>query len=535
MEIPENLRTALASVDDAYLIGLSNKGTVNRAKKDLAGLSPTAEISADGISVTVGNERCIIRAPLGASTCSCPSSAMCRHRLTAILWLRDQTAEPAAPIISEFTELRDYPTEKLTKQLGTKRLSAILFRHKSGGGPAISESTVVAMELPWVPATVRLLEPLEHSTCSCKSRTFCNHKAEALLYWKLSKGHEKPENLEPAISEDALDPERVRGVCRTVREMLTEQLTVGLSRMPETVCDTVEWMAALSHTAGLANLERALRSLHGEYAACFSRSANFREGELLSRLSRAFRLAQALEEAEGEELRRLAGAFRADYERTEGLQLYLLGVREYTGRSGYEGTIYYFIERNTHQFYCYRDLRPQYYDRARRRSGQVTLWGLPCTLRDAWGCAIDLKGPKINPDGGLSSTSECVGNYLGPMPPREILPEAMISGDFEALLPISAPGRRELKRLALIRPRSWEIQPYDAVAQRWSLRLLDALGRDLWLEIRFQQKEEPVIRVMEAITRKSEKPPVFLCELYREEGLLKGYPIECFTDWEGTP
>ena len=173
MEIPENLRTALASADDAYLIGLSNKGTVNRAKKDLAGLSPTAEIGSDGVNVTVGTERCVIRAPLGASTCSCPSSAMCRHRMTAILWLRDQTEEPAAPIISEFTELRDYPTEKLTKQLGTKRLSAILFRHKSGGGPAITESTVVAMELPWVPATVRLLEPLEHSTCSCKSNCKC--------------------------------------------------------------------------------------------------------------------------------------------------------------------------------------------------------------------------------------------------------------------------------------------------------------------------------------------------------------------------
>ena len=32
MEIPENLRTALASADDAYLIGLSNKGTMNRQK-----------------------------------------------------------------------------------------------------------------------------------------------------------------------------------------------------------------------------------------------------------------------------------------------------------------------------------------------------------------------------------------------------------------------------------------------------------------------------------------------------------------------
>lgn len=535
MEIPENLRTALASADDAYLIGLSNKGTLNRAKKDLAGLSPTAEGGNDHVTVTVGTERCIIRSPLGASSCSCPSSAMCRHRLAAILWLRDMAEEPAAPIVSEFNELRDYPTEKLIKQLGAKRLAAILFRHKSGGGPAISESTVVAMELPWVPATVRLLEPMEHSTCSCKSKTFCIHKAEALLYWKLWKGHEKPEHLEPALSEDSLDPEQVRGVCRAVREILAEQVTVGLSRMPETVCDTVERMAALSHTAGLANLERALRSLHGEYAACFSRSANFREGELLGRLSRAFRLAQALEEAEGDRLRELAGAFRAEYERTEALKLYLLGMREYTGRSGYEGTIYYFIERKTHQFYCYRDLRPAYYDRSRRRSGQVTLWGLPCTLRDAWGCAIDLKGPKVNADGGLSSTAECAGTYLGPMPLREVVPEGMVGTDFDALLPISTPGRRELKRLVLVRPTRLDAIPYDAVDQRWSMRLLDEKGRDLYLEVRYHQKEDRVIRELESITRKIERPPVFLCELYREDGLLKGYPIECWLDWEGTP
>lgn len=535
MQIPEILRSALAGADDAYLIGLSNKGTVNRAKKDLEKTAPEGEVREDCIAVAVGGEQCVIRAPLGASTCSCPSSAMCRHRLTAMLWLRGQLGEAEEAAAPEFTELKDYPAEKLAKQLGVKRLSGILFRFRSGGIPAMTESTVVSMELPWIPASVRLLEPLEHSTCSCKSKSFCNHKAEALMYWKLAKGFLKPEALEPALSEEALDPERVRGVCRTVREMLAEQLTVGLSRMPETVCDTVERMASLSHTAGLAELERALRKLHGEYAACFARSAAFREGELLARMSHAFRLADALEHAQGERLKQLAGTFRADYERTGGLKLYLLGMREYTGRSGYEGTVYYFLERESRDFYCYRDLRPTYYDKSRRRSGQISLWGLPCTLRDAWNCAMDLEGPKVNPDNGLSSTAECKGTYFGPMPPRDVVPGEMIHMDFEKLLPMSAPGRRELKRLALIRPRGWEVQHYDPVAQRWSLRLLDEQGRDLWLEIRFQQKEEPVIQAMEAITRDLKSPPVIFCELYREGEKLKGYPIECFTDWEGTP
>ena len=169
MNIPQQLRAALASADDAYLIGLSNKGTVNRAKKDLEKSAPAGEAGTDFVTVTLGTEQCVIRSPLGSSTCSCPSSALCRHRGTAMLWLRAQIEETTEPTVPEFAELRDYPTEKLAKQLGAKRVAGILFRHKSGGGPVLSESTVVSGELPWVPATVRLLEPLVHSTCSCIS------------------------------------------------------------------------------------------------------------------------------------------------------------------------------------------------------------------------------------------------------------------------------------------------------------------------------------------------------------------------------
>ena len=36
MEIPQALYAALLSADEEYLIALCNKGTVNRAKKDLS-------------------------------------------------------------------------------------------------------------------------------------------------------------------------------------------------------------------------------------------------------------------------------------------------------------------------------------------------------------------------------------------------------------------------------------------------------------------------------------------------------------------
>ena len=531
MNIPKELRAALAAADDAYLTGLSNKGTVNRAKKDLEKLTPTAEAAGEMVVVTMGGETVMLTAPLGKSMCSCPSSSMCRHRIGAMLWLRDQagTAEPKKP---EFETLKAYPTEKLIKQLGQKRVAGILFRHRSGTGPWIDESTLVRVELPWHPAVARLLEPLEDSTCSCHSRSFCNHRAEALLYWQLQKGIVKPEELEPEAEETGPDPERTKGVCSAVCQVLSEQLTTGLSRMPTEVRDTVERMASLSHTAGLPDLERALRNLHGEYEAYFSRSATFRENALLERLSRSYRLAAAMENAEGPELRKLAGVFREEYSRTADLKLYLLGLREYVGRSGYGGTIYYFFERDTQEFYTFRDLRPNYYE-TRRRKQDAAPWGMPCTLRKAWNCAMDLKGPKVNDSHNLSASQDTEAVYLGSAKPWLVVPDSALCRDFDSLVERSDPKRKEIDRLVVLKPQRMELRQFDAVEQVFSMDLFDDHGRDIRLEVRYSEQEEDVIRMLEALkAQPADRPPVFLGILYREGELLKCYPIEYFKDWE---
>ena len=91
MRISEDLSAALAAADDDYLIGLCNKGTVNRAKKDLAALSSLEAVPENGgMTVKLGDITCSITSPLGESRCSCPSSAICRHRIAAILWLKQQ-------------------------------------------------------------------------------------------------------------------------------------------------------------------------------------------------------------------------------------------------------------------------------------------------------------------------------------------------------------------------------------------------------------------------------------------------------------
>ncbi len=546
MQLPDNLSAALAAADEDYLIGLCNKGTVNRAKKDLAAPAPPeAVLEQDGVTVRLGDVACFITSPLGESRCSCPSSAVCRHRITAILWLKQQLdAGPSAaapPSKPAFQELRDYPSEKLVRQLGTKRLAAALFRHQSGSAPEITETSVVTVDMPWLPASVRLLEPLEHSTCTCHSKAFCPHKAEALLYWQLKEGAADPAFLQAnQPAGPSLDLEAVRGVCQAVQEALTAQLAAGLSRMPPTVCETVERMAALCHTARLPELERALRALHGEYAAYFARSAAYRDAALLQRLSAAFRLAAALEAADEETAPSLAGSFRDNYLPVGSLKLYLLGLREFSGRSGYAGTIYYFWERDAHQFYTFTHVRPTFYESGTRRSSAVVPWGLPCPLHQAWNHSLDLTCAKAAPAGNLSATEQCQATLLSACNPGCVYPGNCVYTDFALLFEErGAPQKPERERLAVVRPQRCEPQPYDTVQQRFTMQLLDGMGRDLWLEVRYRHEEAKVVNRLEQLADSlkgaSRPSPVFFGIVYREDDRLKLYPIEFFTEWGEAP
>ena len=47
--------------------------------------------------------------------------------------------------------------------------------------------------LPSIQVRLPLLEPLEHSSCSCHSQGLCMHKAQALLCWQLDQGLADPD------------------------------------------------------------------------------------------------------------------------------------------------------------------------------------------------------------------------------------------------------------------------------------------------------------------------------------------------------
>ena len=81
----DTLKEMLKHADDDYLTGLCNKGTVKRAYKDLGQETPAAKWQETEAEVALKEETCVIRMPLGESTCSCPSRSICRHIVSVFI------------------------------------------------------------------------------------------------------------------------------------------------------------------------------------------------------------------------------------------------------------------------------------------------------------------------------------------------------------------------------------------------------------------------------------------------------------------
>ena len=571
-QFPEGLRAALAWADEDYLTGLSNKGIVNRGKKDLQGYSPLVRIQGEEAVLESGGETCTLRTSLGDSTCTCPSRGICRHLITAILWARERaegqnvgleepgkTKEEPGQSPEEgqkwekgqkpekervdFSPLLDYPVEKLKKILGPRKLGSLMARIQSQGLPNMRETSIVTVELSWEPANVRLLVPAEHSACSCHSRQMCVHKAQALLCYQIWKGKISADALLQEQQEEG-SQEEIRGIADQVCRLVSEQFQTGISRLPYSVCDHMEQLAALCHSRQIPNLERELRTAAGVYRRYFSRSAAYRDEELLRLLAviynRAWKLTQA---GEDKEFRKLAGSFRTEYEPCPVLTLTLLGEREFHGDSGYAGVIYYFWEINQQQFYTYTWVRPVFYDQPGRRKNKgyhPAPWQLEGEMGGLYEKKLELEGGRTSGDRRLSSSEQSRAVILGMVKPWESVCALKPYEDFEKMFREKRsfiPDGPEADRVVLVIPKGYRKQEYDKILQVFRLILLDGQGRSLVLEVKYRKEEERVVSTLEQFVRSLEKEPdmgaAVLGICYVEEGRLKLYPIEIYRNWGG--
>lgn len=459
----------LADVDDDYLIGLSNKGIVKRAYKDKGEIAAKVQSQGEEASVTVGDETVTVRYPLGESKCTCPSRSICRHVVQAILVLKEsclkdgengqQASEmdvqpqpaAAAPESGEkparettsgsekkpagvaaskseektavLKEIEAYPFAKLKKALGNRQLQAFVNQMAANIRPKIQYSSVVTVDLPGQEFVVKLLSPLEYSSCTCHKKELCQHKAAAILWCQLETGTVTKEVL---LGEAAEAPEydmaEIRTIAGQMREFLEELLGTGLSRVSPDVLDYLERLAIISHNAELARFEGYFRALADSYDRYLKRKAAFQNRDLMAQMARLYRRVELLAGAKDSgEVAKLAGEFRADYLPVGNLDLIGIAMEHFQSQTGYEGETIYFLEENTKKWYTYTNARPVYYDSRKRRgyteksqsSWGSPLWGLNISFENLLKVRIHLTGAKCDERNRLSSSQDTKGEVTG--------------------------------------------------------------------------------------------------------------------------
>lgn len=561
----------LADIDDEYLIGLTNKGIVKRAYKDKASAVVKIIKTAEEASLQVDGETVILRLPLGESMCSCPSRSICKHIILGVLVLREQmtndlpehgtddggqkkaeeTVEesPDNGIASEtsasseekpnistvpqklWDEIIAFPEKDLYQTMGTRKLS--LFYKKVIGNirPEIEESSIITMQIPGEATTVKLLSPLSYSSCTCHKKELCIHKAEAILWCKLQKNVLSLKELEKAQKkESTADPEEIKSAAEQMKEYLEELMATGLSRISPDVTDSLERLAIIAHNTGLADFEKAFRSLSILYESYLGRQASFQTMDLMRALSKLYlKTTLLLETEDPSAAAKETGAFRAEYLPAGDLSLLGITMEHFDDAAGYEGETVYFLETDTKKWYTYTVARPVFYD-TKRKWGKPQKaeapWGLNCSLERLIHLQIHLKNAKCDGRMRLSSSQETRGDIVGAMEPWHEALSHWYYEDFGTLFLEQIPS--SMTNLVFLQPTFCDKAVFSKIEQALSMTLYDKNKREVILELSYSREDAESIRYLEKI--REETPPCFIGKVYLRDGRIRMEPLDI---WKG--
>lgn len=461
------------------------------------------------------------------------------------------SARQEIPAVSAkvFREIEGFSMQTLKKTLGSRQFQNFTNQALSGIRPQIQYASVVTVRLPGSESgtemVVKLLSPLEYSSCTCHKKELCVHKAAAIMWCRLEAGILTEEELMgEAAGELSYDMDKVKDAAAQMKLFLEELFGTGLSRTSPDVLDHMERLAVIGHNAGLAKFEGYFRALFDSYNRYFKRKAAFKTEDLMEQMTRLYRRVKQLQQAKDSvEVGRYAGEFRAEYLPVGRLELIGIALEHFDSQSGYEGETIYFLEQNTKKWYTYTNARPVYYDNSRRRKfteqGQAP-WGLGISLNNLLKVRIRLIGAKCDVRQRLSASQDTRGEIIQEQKLTISDVENWYYRDFGELFSEQIGKRQrdwlvrdssqEVAELVFVQPESCQTADFSQTKQQLSLPLYDEKGREVTVEVTYSKEEALTIRYLERISGK--KLPCFVGKLYFRGGKMCLYPLAVLEDFE---
>lgn len=512
--------------EDAW-IALANRGLLRRATKDLGALE-VALLSSDDEAVVLAVGDREVTVPISgpaAATCTCPSTVVCQHVLTACLWLAtdapasDSQEGAAGPVDSEVLheELMALDQADLVAYAG---LPGVRWAHQLladldtlGEEVGVQRGEYLSVRLPRPDVTARYFGGgLDALALDQRVPQPQRVRAAAVLAWQRAHGKEQQPppplrggSVGTALARTKADSrDRLR---RAVTLLLTDTVRTGVSHLSAAVLDRYTTLAVWAQGAEYHRLAGHLRRLGDQVELILDRSARADDRRLLDDVVLAAGLVRALDvaAARGTEPSHLVGRARTGYDPISSLRLVGLGGLPWRTGSGYEGLTCLFWAPERGRFLTWTDARPEgvpgFDPRGRWR--QPGPWGSLDSPSATCGHQVTLTGARVSPDGrlsGVDSTAARVahieGDDLATMLPV-VQTWAELSSVDRSWSLLAAPGSAD--RWTVVRPSEHGEPYFDPARQVLVWPLFDTAGEVLNVEVAWSELQAPAIARIEEL------------------------------------
>ncbi|MCM0639395.1 SWIM zinc finger family protein [Cellulomonas wangsupingiae] len=562
MSVRTDVAALLARYDEDTWVALANRGLLRRARKDREQVAVRVA-AEDDASVTVAVGDVLVRlgpaGPAGA-TCTCPSPVICRHVLTAGLWLAGEAAgegdadeappgqaspeqpsqdrAPQEQAQALHTELMTLDAAALTAYAG---LAGYRWAHRllddADSPPVLTRDRYLTITFPRRGLTARYLGGgLDALVLDQTVPDVARFRVAAVLAWQRAHGlvlaappAPRSRSAEPSATSVSRTASRER-LRATAAAVLRDTVRVGVSHLSPALHDRLVTSAVWAQGVEYHRLALLLRRIADEVELLLVRSARADDLALLDDVAVAHALVAALDATAGREPAGLLGRARTSYDAVRRLDLVGLGGRPWRTGSGYHGLTCVFWDTTASRMLTWTDARPEGvpgFD-PRARWWQPAPWtGLGAPAQAA-GRAVVLTQAQASPDGrlsGVESTSASLDDLTGTalldaLPVREVWADLAAHRSTGLLDVVDQASLWTVVRPAAALPAQW-----DPVEQTLRWPLLDGRGDVLVVEVPWSRLHAHAIARIESLGAGLPAGACVVARVQRVRGRIVGEPL----------
>ena len=547
--IINEIKGFLPFINEEFIVSISNKGIYKRSMKDLEKLGDAIVLSvkeAGIIAAEIEDVKVELNVNIQKSTCSCPSSSMCRHRIMTLLYLKEfydknqdeaGAEEEAAPVenpVEEYKELKELTPEKALEIIGKKNynslISSIFIRDEAFFEYADMLTVTISTQ------NVRIFFPKENSIansmCSCKEKGLCIHKAYALISYLIKEGKLKEDD---SFYESVEVGEKEREFIHNLQKFISSIFDRGISGLTGNEISQTDKFYIQAYGLKFFALAEELKSLSSELGFYFSKNISFSNKRMFHNLCSMYNRAAALLKAESSRKKLLLAGQRQE-------EKFLLSRVNLTGL-GAAGTI---TKRGdlllTGYFYC-EDLKSILSMSTLRpmdsgvniigmyKMGQV--WSNDYSFEMVTTSKVVLSDAKLS-TGKVSSAQSTVGTIKDKTVTADIeniaaddyqqVREEIKQHKFRYFEPYSS-----VKNIFLVKCNEIKDIEYDKIEQKLKFLSLDGKGNTITFEIKYNTVSEKAIKYFENKRSRFDFEYI-LGSITEKKGELTGTFISCILD-----